>query len=252
MAGHSKFKNVQHRKGRQDNKRSKLFNKLIRELTIAVKTGSTDVQFNPRLRHALMVARSNNLPKERIDRIINSARSSTNTEKYDEVRYEGYAPHGIGIIVEALTDNRNRTASSVRAAFTKYGGSLGETGTVSYMFKRNGIIEYPRKICSSDELLEHVVECNALNTSTDATSYTIYTSVENFTKTIDYFNEKFGPPEESYIGWVPNTTVIIDDKIRAKKLLDFVDLLEDNDDVQRVFGNYELSDAVYEALKKEV
>lgn len=249
MAGHSKFKNVQHRKGRQDSKRSKLFNKLIREITTAVKTGSTDVRCNPRLRHALIVARSNNLPKERIDRIIKSARESTNSEDYDEVRYEGYAPQGIGIIVEALTDNRHRTASSVRAAFTKYGGSLGETGTVSYMFKRRGIVQYPLKIASKDEILERVLECGALDASSDDVSHIIYTSVENFTKTVDHFNEKYGPPEESYIGWVPNTTVIIHDKVRAQKLLDLVDLLEDNDDVQRVFGNYELSDAVYEALK---
>lgn len=248
MAGHSKFKNIQHRKGRQDNKRSKMFNRLIREITTAVKTGSTDVRCNPRLRHALMIARSNNLPKERIDKIIKSARDSANTEKYDEVRYEGYAPQGIGIIVEALTDNKNRTASSVRAAFTKYGGSLGETGTVSYMFKRNGIIQYPLKIGSPDEVLEHVLECGAIDASADDTSHTIYTSVENFSKTIDYLNDKFGPPEESYIGWIPNTTVIIDDKVRAQKLLDLVELLEDNDDVHRVFGNYELSDDVYEAL----
>lgn len=250
MAGHSKFKNVQHRKGRQDNKRSKLFNKLIREITIAVKTGSTDVQCNPRLRHALITARSNNLPKERIDRIINSARESTNNENYDEVRYEGYAPHGIGIIVETLTDNRHRTASSVRAAFTKYGGSLGETGTVSYMFKKSGIIEYPLEIGSKDDILENVIECGAADATSDDVYHIIYTTVENFTKTLDHFNGKYGPPTESYIGWVPNSTVIIDDKVRAQKLINLVDMLEDSDDVQRVFGNYELSDAVYEALKE--
>lgn len=249
MAGHSKFKNVQHRKGRQDNKRSKLFTKLIREITTAVKTGSTDVQYNPRLRHALIIAKSNNLPKERIEKIIKSARDSANTENYDEVRYEGYVPHGIGIIVEALTDNRNRTASSVRAAFTKYGGSLGETGTVSYMFKRSGIIQYPLKIALPDDILSHALECGVIDASHDDTSHIICTTVENFSKTVDYFNHRFGPPEESYIGWIPNTTVIIDDKVRAQKLLDLVELLEDNDDVQHVFGNFELSDTVYEALK---
>ncbi len=249
MAGHSKFKNIQHRKGAQDKKRAKAFTKLIREIVTAIKSGSTNPDNNPRLRTALATARSQNLPKERIDKAINSANDSANNEHYTEIRYEGYAPGGIAIIVEALTDNKNRTASEVRSSFTKYGGNLSETGSVNFLFKHCGVIQYPLEIRSSDSILETAIEAGANDIVSDELLHTIYTDIENFTKVLEFLKDKYGTAEEAYIGWVPSNTIIIDDKEKAETLLKLVDLLEESDDVQRVFGNYELSDKIYEILQ---
>nr|WP_016926289.1 YebC/PmpR family DNA-binding transcriptional regulator [Rickettsia conorii] len=252
MAGHSKFKNIQHRKGAQDKKRAKVFTKLIREIVTAAKTGSSNnPENNPRLRNALTAARSQNLPKERIDKAINSANDSSNNENYTEIRYEGYAPNGIAIIVEALTDNKNRTAAEVRSSFTKYGGSLGETGSVNYLFNHCGVIQYPINIASNEDILEAVIEAGGHDIISDDTTHTIYTDIENFSKVLEFLTGKYGIPEDSYIGWIPLNTIIIDDKEKAEKLLKLVEVLEESDDVQRVFGNYELSDDVYEIIQGE-
>ncbi|WCR57415.1 YebC/PmpR family DNA-binding transcriptional regulator [Rickettsia asembonensis] len=251
MAGHSKFKNIQHRKGAQDKKRAKVFTKLIREIVTAVKTGSSNIsENNPRLRNALTAARSQNLPKERIDKAINSA-DDTNTENYTEIRYEGYAPNGVAIIVEALSDNKNRTAAEVRAGFSKYGGSLGETGSVNYLFKHCGVIQYPTNIASNEDIFEAAIEAGGDDIVSDEIFHTIYTDIENFSKVLEFLTDKYGIPEDSYIGWIPLNTIIIDDKEKAEKLLKLVEILEESDDVQRVFGNYELSDDVYEIIQGE-
>ncbi|MCC8378034.1 MAG: YebC/PmpR family DNA-binding transcriptional regulator [Rickettsia endosymbiont of Graphium doson] len=249
MAGHSKFKNIQHRKGAQDKKRAKVFTKLIREIVTAIKADSTNPDNNPRLRTALATARSQNLPKERIDKAINSANDSANNENYTEIRYEGYAPGGIAIIVQALTDNKNRTAAEVRSSFTKYGGNLGETGSVNFLFKHCGVIQYPLEISSAENILETAIEAGADDIVSDEVLHTIYTDIENFSKVLEFLTDKYGTAEEAYIGWVPLNTIIIDDKEKAEKLLKLVDLLEESDDVQRVFGNYELSDEIYEILQ---
>jgi YebC/PmpR family DNA-binding regulatory protein len=251
MAGHSKFKNIQHRKGAQDKKRAKVFTKLIREIVTSVKSGSSNPDNNPRLRTALTSARSQNLPKERIDKAINSAADSANTENYTEIRYEGYAPGGIAIIVEALTDNKNRTAAEVRSAFTKYGGNLGETGSVNFLFNHLGLIQYKADIASAEDVLESAIEAGAGDADSDEMFHSIYTDIENFSKILEFLSNKYGIPEESYIGWVPFNTVVINDKEKAEKLLKFVEVLEESDDVQRVFGNYELSDDIYEILKAD-
>lgn len=248
MAGHSKFKNIQHRKGAQDKKRGKIFTKLVREIITAAKTGQADPNHNPRLRSALAAARAQNLPKDRIDKAISQATDPGDLDNYFEMRYEGYAPGGIAIIVEALTDNRNRTASEVRASFTKYGGNLGETGSVNFMFDHLGMIQYPASIASADSMLEAAIEAGAMDVESDELYHVIYTEIETFSDAVDLLTAKYGAPEESYIGWKPQNLIVIDDKDRAEKLLKLVDMLEDNDDVQRVFGNYELSEEVCEAL----
>lgn len=246
MAGHSKFKNIQHRKGAQDKKRAKIFTKLVKEIVIAAKLG-TDPNSNPRLRNAIIAARAQNLPKDRIDKAINT--DSSSNDNYTEIRYEGYAPGGIAIIVEALTDNKNRTAGEVRAAFTKFGGNLGETGSVSFMFDNLGVIQYSSEVGSAESMLESALEAGAKDVVEGEDGYTIYTDIENFAQTNEFLISKYGNPQESYIGWIPQNLVTIDDKDRAEKLLKLIDLLEDNHDVQNVFGNYELSDEIYENMK---
>ncbi len=250
MAGHSKFKNIQHRKGAQDKKRAKIFTKLVREIITAAKFG-VDPGHNPRLRTAISAARVQNLPKDRIDKAISQASDPGNLDNYVEMRYEGFAPGGIAIIVEALTDNKNRTASEVRSSFVKYGGNLGETGSVNFMFDHLGFIQYPISIGSSDDVLEASIEAGASDMESDDEYHIIYTEIENFVTAVDILTAKYGLPEESYIGWKPHNQIIIDDKDRAEKLLKMIDLLEDSDDVQRVFGNYELSEEVYDLITTE-
>ncbi len=249
MAGHSKFKNIQHRKGAQDKKRAKVFTKLVREILTAAKSGQPDPHHNPRLRSALVAARAQNLPKDRIDKAMSQAIDPGNQDNYIEIRYEGYAPGGIAIIVETLTDNRNRTASEVRSSFTKYGGNLGETGSVNFMFDHLGFIQYPASIASADDVLEAAIEAGAMDVESDDMYHVIYTEIEAFSDAVDVLSAKYGAPEESYIGWKPQNLVVIDDKDRAEKLLKLVEMLEDNDDVQRVCGNYELSDEICALLE---
>ncbi|CAF3012668.1 unnamed protein product [Rotaria sp. Silwood2] len=209
----------------------------------------TDVNNNPRLRNSIIAARSQNLPRERIEKAISSANDANNTEHYTEIRYEGYAPGGIAIIVEALTDNKNRAAAEVRAAFTKFGGNLGETGSVSYMFDHVGVIKYQLPVSSADSMLEAALEAGANDMSSEDEFYLIYTDIENYAQSLEILTSKYGEPAESYISWIPENLITIDNKDKAEKLLKLVDLLEESDDVQNVFGNYELSDEVYEQMK---
>ena len=240
MAGHSKFKNIQHRKNAQDRKKAKVFTKLVREIISAAKIGGTNPTNNPRLRNAISDARVQNLPKERIDRAILAANDDDNNENYTEIRYEGFVPPGIAIIIEVVTDNKNRSASEIRSAFTKFGGHLAETGSVSFMFQHLGIITYQANIGSIDTILESSIEAGASDVVSDEMDHYIYTEIANFTQCLAFLTDKYGRPEESYIGWKAINTIIIEDLKAAEKLLKFIDILEENDDVERVFGNYEL------------
>lgn len=248
MAGHSKFKNIQHRKGAQDKKRAKLFTKLVRDIISAARTGGPDMNANPRLRGAIIAARAQNLPKERIDRAISAASDDGHDDNYVAMRYEGYAPGGIAIIVEAETDNKNRTASEVRAAFSKHGGNLGETGSVNFMFDHLGIIQYSASIASSEALFEAAIEAGANDVASDEELHIIYTDIASFSDVLEFMTNKYGNPEESHIGWKPQNVIMVDDKEKAEKLLKLVDALEESDDVHHVFGNYEFSEEACKEL----
>jgi YebC/PmpR family DNA-binding regulatory protein len=241
MAGHSKFKNIQHRKNAQDRKKAKIFTKLVREIISAAKIGGTNANNNPRLKNAIIDARAQNLPKERIDRALAAASDTDNNEHYTEIRYEGFIPSGIAIIVEVVTDNKNRSAAEIRSAFTKFGGHLGETGSVSFMFQHLGIIKYSLDVSSVDNMLEAAIEAGASDVVSDDNEHTIYTEIANFTECVDLLTSRYGAPEETYIGWKPNNIVLVEDLEAAEKLIKFIDLLEDNEDVERVFGNYGFS-----------
>jgi YebC/PmpR family DNA-binding regulatory protein len=246
MAGHSQFKNIMHRKGGQDAKRAKIFNKLAREITVAAKMGLPDPAMNPRLRAAVIAARQKNMPKDRIDRAIKSGEAA-DTANYESVRYEGYGPGGVAIIVEALTDNRNRTAPEIRTAFAKAGGALGETNSVSFMFQRLGVITYPLSAGSADAMFETAAEAGADNVDTDENEHEVTTSVENFSAVRDALEEKFGPASNSALEWRP-LTMSAPTPDQAESLLKLVDVLEDNDDVQSVAVNAELSDELVQRL----
>jgi len=246
MAGHSQFKNIMHRKGGQDAKRAKIFNKLAREITVAAKMGLPDPAMNPRLRAAIIAARQKNMPKDRIDRAIKSGEAA-DTANYESVRYEGYGPGGVAIIVEALTDNRNRTAPEIRTAFSKAGGALGETNSVSFMFQRLGVITYPLAAGSADAMFETAAEAGADNVDTDENEHEITTTVENFSAVRDALEEKFGSASSSALEWRP-LTMSAPTPDQAESLFKLVDVLEDNDDVQTVAVNAELSDELVQRL----
>jgi len=241
MAGHSQFKNIMYRKGAQDAKRAKIFTKIIRELTVAAKTGLSDPNANPRLRAAMIAARDANMPKDTMERAIKRGAGGDDSTAYEEVRYEGYGPGGIALIVEALTDNRNRTASEIRSAFSKAGGNLGETNSVSFMFERKGVIVYPAKAGSADAVFEAALEAGADNVESDAEAHQITCATEDFSAVRDALEAKFGPAREAKLQWLPLNTVPVDGDA-ADSLLKLIDVLEDNDDVQVVFGNFEFSD----------
>ncbi|CAA0103975.1 putative transcriptional regulatory protein [Starkeya nomas] len=242
MAGHSQFKNIMHRKGKQDAVRSKLFSKLAREITVAAKMGMPDPNMNPRLRAAILAARAENMPKDNIDRAIKKA-AGGDAENYDEIRYEGYGPGGVAVIVEALTDNRNRTASEVRSYFTKSGGSLAETGAVSFMFDRIGVVEFDAAKASGDDMLEAAIDAGADDVSSDEDGHEIVCSVENLHEVARALEAKFGEPRKSGLVWRPQNTIAVDDET-AEKLIRLVDTLNDNDDVQNVYANFEVSEAM--------
>ena len=242
MAGHSQFKNIMHRKGRQDKVRSKLFSKLAREITVSAKLGLPDPGMNPRLRAAIIAARAENMPKDNIERAIKKAQGG-DAESYDEVRYEGYGPGGVAVIVEALTDNRNRTASEVRATFTKSGGNLAETGAVSFMFDRVGIVEYERGMASADQMLDAAIEAGAEDVVSNANGHEIYTTQESLREVAKALEAKFGEPRKAALTWKPQNTISVDDE-QGEKLLRLIETLEDNDDVQNVYANFEVSDAL--------
>jgi YebC/PmpR family DNA-binding regulatory protein len=229
-----------HRKGRQDAVRSKMFSKLAREITVAAKMGLPDADMNPRLRLAIQAAKAVSMPKDNIQRAINKA-AGNDTENYDEVRYEGYGPGGIALIVEALTDNRNRTASNVRAAFTKAGGALGETGSVSFLWDKVGEIYYPAAAGSADKVMEAAIEAGADDVESDEEGHTILCSFESLNDVSKAMEAALGEPESAKIIWKPQTTVPVDED-RAQSLMKLVGNLEDDDDVQSVYANFEVDD----------
>jgi YebC/PmpR family DNA-binding regulatory protein len=242
MAGHSQFKNIMHRKGRQDAQKSKLFGKLAREITVAAKLGTPDPAMNPRLRAAILAARQENMPKDNIERAIKKA-AGGEAESYDEIRYEGYGPGGVAVIVEALTDNRNRAASDIRSLFSKSGGNLGETGSVSFMFDHTGVIEYERSVASDDAMLDAAIEAGADDVVSGEGGHEIYASQGTFREVAKALETKFGEPRKAAMTWKPQNTIAVDDDT-GEKLLKLVDLLNEHDDVQNVFANFEVSDAL--------
>ncbi|MBH5321103.1 YebC/PmpR family DNA-binding transcriptional regulator [Aurantiacibacter sediminis] len=247
MAGHSKFKNIMHRKGAQDKKRSNLFSKLSREITVAAKMGTPDPDMNPRLRLAVNTAKAQSMPKDNIQRAIDKA-SAADGENYEEVRYEGYGPGGSAIIVEALTDNRNRTATAVRTAFSKNGGNLGTEGSVQHGFERRGLIEYPASAGDEEKVLMAAMEAGADDIESSDDGHTIWTEPESLHQVATDMEKALGEAEKVKLAWKPNITVDMDEKA-AGTLLKLVDALDDDDDVQTVWGNYEISDEVMEKLE---
>jgi YebC/PmpR family DNA-binding regulatory protein len=247
MAGHSQFKNIMHRKGAQDARRGRQFAKLIREITVAARHGLPDPASNPRLRAAMVAARQANMPKDTVDRAIKKATGGGSGEDYAEVRYEGYGPAGVAVIVEALTDNRNRTASDIRSAFAKHGGTLGETNSVSFLFTRVGVIRYPAAAGSADDMLEAAIEAGADNTESDADGHEITTAAEDFFAVRDALEARFGSPESARLDWRPTTTVTLDEE-RATSVLKLLDVLDESDDVQNVYANFDIPDAVMRQL----
>jgi YebC/PmpR family DNA-binding regulatory protein len=246
MAGHSQFKNIMHKKGKQDAIRSKLFSKLAREITVAAKAGLPDPNMNARLRAAILAAKAENMPKDNIERAIKKA-SGADAENYDEVRYEGYAPGGVAVIIEALTDNRNRTAGEVRSYFTKAGGALAETGAVSFMFDRVGLIAFDKKVASEDAMMEAAIEAGADDVSSTDEEHEIITSIESLRDVAKALEEKFGDSKKAALVWRPQNTIKVDDEA-GEKILKLVGTLEDNDDVQNVYANFEISDALMAKL----
>jgi YebC/PmpR family DNA-binding regulatory protein len=242
MSGHSQFKNIMHKKGRQDAMRSKLFSKLAREITVAAKMGLPDPSMNARLRAAVLAARAENMPKDNIERAIKKA-ASAEGETYDEVRYEGYAPGGVAVIVEALTDNRNRTAGEVRSCFAKAGGALAETGAVAFMFDRVGSIVFDRKVANDDAMLEAAIEAGADDVVSGPDEHEVITAVEALRDAQKALEAKFGEPRRASLVWRPQSTVAVDDEA-GEKILRLVGALEENDDVQNVTANFEISDAL--------
>ena len=242
MAGHSHAKNIMHRKGKSDAARSKVFSKLAREITVAAKLGVPDPAFNARLRLAVATARGQSMPKDNIERAIKKAQGA-DSENYEEIRYEGYGPGGVAVIVEALTDNRNRAASDIRSYFTKSGGNLGETGSVAFMFDRTGIIEYDAKVASDDAMLEAAIDAGADDVISSESGHEVYASQETFRDVAKALEGKFGEARKAALTWKPQNTVPVDDET-GEKLLKLIDLLNEHDDVQNVYANFEVSDAL--------
>ncbi len=247
MAGHSQFKNIMHRKGRVDAVRSKLFGKLAREITVAAKLGLPDPAMNARLRAAIIAARAENVPKDNIERAIKKA-SGADAESYDEIRYEGYGPGGAALIVEAQTDNRNRTASDVRSAFTKSGGSLAETGAVSFMFDRVGVVEFEAKVADADTMLEAAIEAGADDVRSDESGHEVTCAQDAYGEVSKALEARFGEPRRTALIWKAQNTIAVDDET-GEKLIRLVEVIEDQDDVQNVFVNFALSDALMEKLQ---
>ena len=247
MAGHSQFKNIMHRKGAQDAKRARQFAKLIREITVSARAGLPDPAMNPRLRTAMAEARAVNMPRDTIERAVKKASGAVGSDDYAEVRYEGYGPAGVAVIVEVLTDNRNRTAADVRAAFNKHGGALGETNSVSFMFGRVGAVAYPADAASADAMLEAAIEAGADNVESGPDGHDVTCAIEDFFVVRDALEARFGPPESAKFDWRPSTSVTLDED-RAASLLKLIDALEDNDDVQNVFANFDIPEAVLQRL----
>ncbi|MCB1350030.1 MAG: YebC/PmpR family DNA-binding transcriptional regulator [Maritimibacter sp.] len=246
MAGHSKWANIQHRKGRQDAARSKLFSKLAKEITVAAKMGDPDPDKNPRLRLAVKEAKSQSCPKDVIDRAIKKAVGG-DAESYDEIRYEGYGPNGVAVIVEAMTDNRNRTASNVRSTFGKNGGNLGETGSVGFMFERKGEITYPVSVGDHDAVFEAALEAGAEDVESDEEGHVVYCADTDLNEVSAAMDAALGESESAKLIWKPTTTTELGLE-DMQKLMKLIDALEDDDDVQHVYANFEASDEVMDQL----
>ncbi|WP_342162614.1 YebC/PmpR family DNA-binding transcriptional regulator [Methylobacterium sp. SD21] len=247
MAGHSQFKNIMHRKGRVDAVRSKIFGKLAREITVAAKLGTPDPAMNPRLRAAVLAARAENMPKDNIERAIKKA-TGADGENYEDIRYEGYGPGGAALIVEAQTDNRNRTASDVRSAFTKSGGSLAETGAVAFMFDRVGVIAYPASVADADTMLEAAIEAGADDVSSGEEGHEIICAQDSYGEVAKALEAKFGDPTRTGLIWKAQNTIDVDDET-GEKLIRLVEVIEDQDDVQNVYVNFALSPTLMAKLE---
>jgi YebC/PmpR family DNA-binding regulatory protein len=246
MAGHSQFKNIMHRKGRQDAMKAKLFSKLAREVTVAAKEGGTSPDGNPRLRLAIQNARAQGMPKDNIERAINKAMGG-DAEDYSEIRYEGYGPGGVALIVEALTDNRNRTAGAIRSYFTKTGGALGETGSVAFMFGRVGEIVYPAEAGDGDTVLEAAIEAGASDVTSDADGHVILTAFEDLGPVARALEEKLGEARSVRSVWKPQTLTPVEGE-KAEALMKLIATLEDDDDVQNVYANYDVDESTLKQL----
>ncbi|MEA2936903.1 MAG: hypothetical protein QOC56_407 [Alphaproteobacteria bacterium] len=242
MAGHSQFKNIMHRKGRQDKVKSKLFGKLAREITVSAKLGLPDPTMNARLRAAIIAARAENMTKDTIERAIKKALGGEG-ENYEEVRYEGYGPGGVAVIVEVLTDNRNRSAGEVRSTFTKSGGNLAETGAVSFMFDHVGVVEFDARVANAEAMLEAAIEAGAEDAVSSDGGHEIYTTQDTLRDVAKVLEVKFGEPRKAALVWKPQNTVAVDD-LQGEKLLKLIEALNEHDDVQNVYANFEVSDAL--------
>jgi YebC/PmpR family DNA-binding regulatory protein len=247
MAGHSKFKNIMHRKGRQDAKRGKVFSKLIKELTVATKSGLPDPDMNPRLRTAIAAAKAANMPADTMNRAIKKASGGDDDTNYEEIRYEGFGPGGVAVIVEVLTDNRNRAASDIRAAFTKFGGNLGESGSVSFMFERVGLIVYGAAAGGADDMFEAALEAGASDVESSGDGHEVTCEPDDFSAVRDALEAKFGNAEDARLDWKPQNPVAVDED-EASTLLKLIDALDDNEDMQRVAANFDVADDVLERL----
>jgi YebC/PmpR family DNA-binding regulatory protein len=246
MAGHSQFKNIMHRKGRQDAARAKLFSKLAREITVSAKLGMPDPGMNARLRAAIIAARAENMPKDNIERAIKKSQGG-DADNYDEIRYEGYGPGGVAVIVEVLTDNRNRTASDVRSVFTKSGGNLAETGAVSFMFDHVAVVEFDAKVATPDQMLDAAIDAGADDVASGDNGHEIYAAAEHLRDVAKALEAKFGEPRKAALVWKPQNTVAVDDE-QGEKVLKLMESLEDHDDVQHVYANFEVSDALVQKM----
>ena len=246
MAGHSKWANIQHRKGRQDAARSKLFSKYSKEITVAAKMGDPDPEKNPRLRLAVKEAKANSMPKDVIERAISKAIGG-DADTYDEIRYEGYGPGGVAVIVEAMTDNRNRTASNVRSLFGKHGGNLGETGSVSFMFERKGEIVYPAKVGDADKVMEAAIEAGADDVISDENGHTILCAFDALNEVSKALEASLGAPASAKPVWRPTTTTPLDED-KAASMMKLMEALDNDDDVQNVFANFEIADDIMAKL----
>ncbi len=251
MAGHSQFKNIMYRKGAQDAKKARVFAKLAREITVAAKSGLPEPDKNPRLRLAIQAARAESMPKDNIERAIAKATQTAGGADFVSMRYEGFAPNKAAVIVEALTDNKNRTASNVRTIFGKRGGAMGETGSVAFNFERIGFIQYPASVTDSDTMFETALEAGANDVVSDSDFHEIETLPDDLAAVTEVLEAKFGTPSASRLDFKPMVKVDITDVETAKKFLEFIDALEEDDDVQHVYHNAEISDSVMAELEKE-
>lgn len=247
MAGHSKFKNIMHRKGAQDKKRAKIFAKLAKEITVAAKSGLPEPDKNPRLRAAIQTAKAQSMPKDNIERAIQRSQG-LDGDSYEEVRYEGFAPGGIALIVDALTDNRNRTASDIRSIFSKHGGNLGESGSVNYMFERVGQITYKADVADADTVFEAALEAGATDVSSDGETQDIFTEVDDLHEVARALESDLGEAQSVKLAWRPGDLVPVEEDA-AQKLFTLLDALDDNDDVQDVYGNYDIPEDIMNRLE---